>query len=155
MHWIGIDVGGTFTDAVVYDTGTERVSFAKTPSTPSDPSVAVLDILALLNVRPADVERFVHGLQWRGSHRAGEAFRTLMDSLEIDDAGWCFRTGPSGHLELRKTVKAVESDYEKGRVISALAHPARRDPQLREACLDAAETIDSEYEYAKVMRSLR
>ena len=62
MHWIGIDVGGTFTDAVVYDTATERVSFAKTPSTPSDPSVAVLDILALLNVVPADVERFVHGV---------------------------------------------------------------------------------------------
>jgi len=56
--------------------------------------------------------RFVTALQWRGSHRAGEGFRTLMDALSIDDAGWCFRTGPSGRIELRKTIKAVESGYD-------------------------------------------
>jgi len=55
---------------------------------------------------------FLRALHWRGSHRAGEAFRTLMDTLRIDDAGWCFRTGPSGHIELRKTIKAVESGYD-------------------------------------------
>jgi HEAT repeat protein len=55
---------------------------------------------------------FLQALRWRGTHRAGESFRTLMDALRIDDAGWCFRTGPSGHLELRKTIKAVESGYD-------------------------------------------
>jgi hypothetical protein len=35
-----------------------------------------------------------------------------MDSLRIDDAAWCFRTGPSGRIELRKTIKAVESGYD-------------------------------------------
>ena len=35
-----------------------------------------------------------------------------MDCLCIDDAGWCFRTGPSGHIELRKTIKAVDSGYD-------------------------------------------
>ncbi len=61
----------------------------------------------------ADVlSRFVTALQWRGAHRAGEGFRTLMDALMIDDAGWCFRTGPSGRMELRKTIKAVESGYD-------------------------------------------
>ncbi|HXV75635.1 MAG TPA: hypothetical protein VD788_04890 [Candidatus Polarisedimenticolaceae bacterium] len=55
---------------------------------------------------------FVRALRWHGTHRAGESFRTLMDTLRIDDAGWCFRTGPSGHIELRKTIKAVESGYD-------------------------------------------
>jgi HEAT repeat protein len=61
---------------------------------------------------PGILERFLQALRWRGTHRAGEAFRTLMDSLRIDDAGWCFRTGPSGRIELRKTIKAVESGYD-------------------------------------------
>jgi len=55
---------------------------------------------------------FLRALRWRGTHRASEAFRTLMDTLRVDDAGWCFRTGPSGHIELRKTIKAVESGYD-------------------------------------------
>ena len=42
----------------------------------------------------------------------GRGFRTLMDALAIDDCGWCFRTGPSGRIELRKTIKAVESGYD-------------------------------------------
>lgn len=61
---------------------------------------------------PELLSRFLTALQWRGSHRAGEAFRTLMDELRIDDASWCFRTGPGGHIELRKTIKAVESGYD-------------------------------------------
>lgn len=56
--------------------------------------------------------RFLVALQRRGGHRAGEVFRGIMDTLQIDDAGWCFRTGPGGHVELRKTIKAVESGYD-------------------------------------------
>jgi hypothetical protein len=58
------------------------------------------------------ISRFMTALQWRGAQRAGEGFRTLMDALAIDDGGWCFRTGPSGRIELRKTIKAVESGYD-------------------------------------------
>jgi hypothetical protein len=61
---------------------------------------------------PETLGRFLTALQWRGAQRAGEGFRTLMDALQIDDAGWCFRTGPSGRIELRKTIKAVESGYD-------------------------------------------
>ena len=50
MHWIGIDVGGTFTDAVAYDDATGEMTFAKAPSTPSDPTQGVLDVLAKLKV---------------------------------------------------------------------------------------------------------
>ena len=58
------------------------------------------------------LSRMLVALQWRGHHRGGEAFRVVMDGLGVDDASWCFRTGPSGHLELRKTIKAVESGYD-------------------------------------------
>ena len=61
---------------------------------------------------PEILSKFLTALSSRGSHRAGEAFRTVMDVLRIDDASWCFRTGPVGHIELRKTIKAVESGYD-------------------------------------------
>jgi hypothetical protein len=61
---------------------------------------------------PELLSRFLTALQWRGNGRAGDGFRTLMDALQIDDAAWCFRTGPSGRIELRKTIKAVESGYD-------------------------------------------
>ncbi len=65
---IGIDVGGTFTDMVAVD-GDGRVTFAKAPSTPRDPSLGVLDGLARLaralglerGALLARTERIVHG----------------------------------------------------------------------------------------------
>jgi hypothetical protein len=61
---------------------------------------------------PAVIDRFLAALHWKGTHKAGEGFRTIMDSLRIDDATWCFRTGPSGALEFRKTIKAVDAGYD-------------------------------------------
>jgi N-methylhydantoinase A len=47
LYRIGIDVGGTFTDLVaVEDDG--QIILAKTPSTPADPSIGVLDGLKIL-----------------------------------------------------------------------------------------------------------
>ena len=40
---IAIDTGGTFTDVVAIDDATGRISAVKTPSTPSDPSIGLLD----------------------------------------------------------------------------------------------------------------
>lgn len=62
MLWIGIDVGGTFTDGVVYDTGAGSFRFAKAPSTPSDPTAAVLDLLAQMKVPIDGIDRLVHGV---------------------------------------------------------------------------------------------
>src|ERR1700756_260546 len=47
MYRIGIDVGGTFTDLVAVDDSGKTAS-AKVPSTPTDPSIGVLDGLQLL-----------------------------------------------------------------------------------------------------------
>ncbi|MEA2537328.1 MAG: N-methylhydantoinase [Chloroflexota bacterium] len=60
---VGIDVGGTFTDAVaIHADGATRL--AKVPSTPDDPAralIAALDALARDGVEPAAIGRLVHG----------------------------------------------------------------------------------------------
>ena len=56
--WIGVDVGGTYTDLVAIDSQ-GRIETRKVLSTPSDQSEGVLESLRAL-ARP-DVDRFVHG----------------------------------------------------------------------------------------------
>jgi N-methylhydantoinase A len=68
MYRIGIDVGGTFTDLVAIEEAGATM-LAKVPSTPDDPSLGVLDGLALLARRLGleragllgATERIVHG----------------------------------------------------------------------------------------------
>ena len=59
---VGVDVGGTFTDAAVFDDAAGSLRYAKVPSTPADPARAVLDALERLGVELAEVERFIHGI---------------------------------------------------------------------------------------------
>jgi N-methylhydantoinase A len=62
VRWIGIDVGGTFTDIVVYDTATGELSLGKAASTPTDPTRGVLDALVKLGVALPAVGLIVHGM---------------------------------------------------------------------------------------------
>lgn len=61
---IGIDTGGTFTDIVCIRDG-HPVGTAKVPSTPSDPSLAILDAVNYLDrkwgISPDAILRFAHG----------------------------------------------------------------------------------------------
>jgi N-methylhydantoinase A len=61
---LGVDVGGTFTDAALLDG--DRLITAKAPSTPRDQSEGVLKAveaaLEKAGARASDVERFVHGM---------------------------------------------------------------------------------------------
>src|SRR3954453_15129102 len=61
---LGVDVGGTFTDAALLDG--ERLISAKAPSTPEDQSEGVLEAveaaLGKAGAEAADIERFVHGM---------------------------------------------------------------------------------------------
>jgi N-methylhydantoinase A len=62
---IGIDVGGTFTDFVLADARSGRLTHFKEPSVPEDPSKSVArglpELLARAHAAPADVELVVHG----------------------------------------------------------------------------------------------
>lgn len=91
---------------------------------------------------PEVLGRFLTALHWRGAHRAGEGFRTLLESLEIDDAGWCFRTGPSGRIELRKTIKAVESGYDCD-ILAALGEGTIKQIAQRFRAGDLGEIVRS------------
>ncbi len=61
MLWLGIDVGGTFTDLTLYDATTGRLTTAKTPSTPTDQSIGMLNGIRALGIKPADLSRLAHG----------------------------------------------------------------------------------------------
>ena len=62
---IGVDIGGTFTDLVLMDTGNGSLRVLKVPSTPADPAeavrVGVAEITGRAGVAMADVDLFVHG----------------------------------------------------------------------------------------------
>jgi N-methylhydantoinase A len=90
---LGVDVGGTFTDAALLDG--ETLHTAKVPSTPEDQSrgviAAVEEVLRRAGAEAADVEAFTHGmtvgtnalLEERGARTALVATRGFADLLEI------------------------------------------------------------------------
>lgn len=61
---IGVDIGGTFSDFVVFCEDTQKVDILKIPSTPADPSQAIITGLKQLTedgVPPGEVAFFSHG----------------------------------------------------------------------------------------------
>src|SRR3954447_13391829 len=90
---LGVDVGGTFTDAALLDKDTLHT--AKVPSTPGDQSrgviAAVEEVLARAGRQADEVEGFTHGmtvgtnalLEERGARTALVATRGFADLLEI------------------------------------------------------------------------
>jgi N-methylhydantoinase A len=90
---LGVDVGGTFTDAVLLDGG--AVHTAKVPTTPHEESTGVMRaveaVLGRARAAAADVEVFAHGmtvgtnalLEERGARTALVATRGFADLLEI------------------------------------------------------------------------
>ena len=61
MAWLGIDVGGTFTDLVLYDEATAALRVIKTPSMPHDQSEGIMAGITRLGIPPADLTRLAHG----------------------------------------------------------------------------------------------
>ncbi len=90
---LGVDVGGTFTDAVLVDG--ERIETAKAPTTPGDQSEGVIAAIAAVleagGAEPRSVDRFAHGmtvgtnalLERRGARTALVATAGFTDLLEI------------------------------------------------------------------------
>lgn len=90
---LGVDVGGTFTDAALLDG--DRLYTAKVPSTPKDQShgviTAVDEVLERAGAEPGEVEAFTHGmtvgtnalLEERGARTALVATRGFADLLDI------------------------------------------------------------------------
>src|SRR5262249_42128801 len=92
---IGVDIGGTFTDLVVFDDATGSFAVDKTLTTPRDPSQAVetlvLESLEHERVAIESVQQLIHGttlvtnaiIERTGSHTALLATQGFRDSIEI------------------------------------------------------------------------
>jgi 5-oxoprolinase (ATP-hydrolysing) len=90
---LGVDVGGTFTDAVLFDG--DAIHTAKLPTTPEDQSIAVVgaveEVLRRAGAEAGAVESFAHGmtvgtnalLEERGARTASIATAGFADLLEI------------------------------------------------------------------------
>jgi N-methylhydantoinase A len=61
MRWVGVDVGGTFTDVVVYDEATGALGVGKATTSPQDPTVGLVNALGKLQVPLVETSRVVHG----------------------------------------------------------------------------------------------
>jgi N-methylhydantoinase A len=97
---VGIDVGGTFTDICLIDDADRSLAFWKVPSTPVDPSEAMLtgitDALEYYDRQTDDVGYLAHGttvatnmvLQRRGAKTALLTTGGFRDLLEIGRGRW-------------------------------------------------------------------
>ena len=91
MLWLGIDVGGTFTDLVLYDEATGAIRLDKTPSTPRDHAEGMMTGIGRLAVALDRVERIAHGttvatntaLERSGARTAVVTTRGFRDVLEV------------------------------------------------------------------------
>src|SRR5215213_3027226 len=91
----GIDIGGTFTDLVVYDDASGEFVVGKTLTTPDDPSVAIEigleETLASANAVMDALGQIIHGttlvtnalIERKGARTALLASEGFRDSLEI------------------------------------------------------------------------
>src|SRR5947208_2761388 len=156
---VTVDTGGTFSDFVYLNEETGEVTIAKVPSTPHDPSRAILagiELLLAKGARPADISYFCHGTTvgtnallegkgvrtgllvtegFRGIYPVGEQARpygaALFDVM-FDKPAMLVPQSLTGEVKERV-------DF-RGRVLRPLDEPALRDT-VRELAAQEIESI--------------
>ena len=98
-HLLAVDIGGTFTDIVLFDTESNHIAVGKALTTYPDPSQAVLSGVTQLlknhNIDPASVRQVIHGttlvtntlIERKGARTALIATEGFRDALEIGNEG--------------------------------------------------------------------
>ena len=101
MLWLGVDVGGTFTDLVLFDLAAGKLQVLKTPSTPRNQSEGILAGISRLGVDAsearADGARH-HGGNQHGARARRRAPRRPGDRRPQGRAGGGARQ-PHGHVQ--------------------------------------------------------
>ncbi|MGE0221831.1 MAG: hydantoinase/oxoprolinase family protein [Acetobacteraceae bacterium] len=129
MYRIGFDVGGTFTDFTLHDTGSGTLHHFKLPTTPADPSQAIADGVAALihdrGIMPSEISFVGHGT-------------TIATNMVIERRGV-----PTGLI----TTKGFRDVLEIGRQVRPhlYDYTVRTPPPLvpREARLEVLERMDA------------
>src|SRR6266700_6907813 len=92
---VGVDIGGTFTDLIVFNDTTGHFAVGKALTTPHDPSQAVetvlLETLQRAGIDTSDIQQVIHGttlvtnaiIERKGSPTALLATQGFRDSIEI------------------------------------------------------------------------
>lgn len=136
---LGVDVGGTFTDLLLIDESNGETFTAKVPSTPHDPSIAVLNgiekICQTSGVAPSRIHSVMHGttvatnaiLTRRGARVGLVTTRGYKQVLHIARSfvpgglgGWVIFNKGELLAPLELTVEADERVDARGQVVTAL-----------------------------------
>ncbi|MCI2975685.1 MAG: hydantoinase/oxoprolinase family protein [Ferrimicrobium sp.] len=133
---LGVDVGGTFTDLLLIDEDSGVTHRAKVPTTPQDPSIAVLEGIDLItrraSVDPNEVRQLMHGttvatnavLEGKGA-RVGlvvtEGYRQILQVARSfvpgGLAGWIVWPKPEPLARLEDTIEVKERIDARGNVL--------------------------------------
>ena len=136
---LGIDVGGTFTDLLLFDESSGALHLHKTPSTPHDQSVGILEgirgLLERAQMRPADIRALLHGttvstnivLEEKGA-RVGllvtQDFEQILHLARSQTpgplAGWMIMQKPAPLADLQHTQGVEERMSARGEVLTPL-----------------------------------
>src|SRR5690242_5701053 len=152
---VGLDIGGTFTDFVLYDANNRRISLYKCLTTPHDPSAAALEGLSELtaqaNLTLADIGEIVHGttlvtnalIERRGARLGLLTTKGFRDSLEMGteqryDIYDLFLGFPATLVPRRHRLEIGERLDRDGRVVAAL-DPAQVRAAARRLVEDGVE----------------
>ena len=156
---LGVDVGGTFTDVVLYDSAEKRMWLAKTPSTPQDQSEGVIEGIRLAVERAGielpDLDAILHGttvatnavLERRGALVGlivTHGFRQILHLAEAWTPGPLFGfmvyEKPEPLTDIRYVREVPERTGADGTIIEAIDEAAVREV-VEELVADGVEAL--------------
>ena len=165
---LGIDVGGTFTDLLLFNESTGKIDLLKTPSTPEDQSIGIhtgiRDIVSETGVAPSDIDTVLHGttvstnivLEEKGA-KVGllvtENFEQVLHLARSQTpgplAGWIIMEKPDPLADLELTRGICERVNARGEVLTPLDENKAREAirQLLDAGIESI-TISLLHSYA-------
>ncbi len=156
---LGIDVGGTFTDLLLFDDATGALHLLKTPSTPDDQSIGILTgiekLIGQSGVAPSAISTVLHGttvstnivLEEKGA-KVGllvtENFEQVLHMARSQTpgplAGWIIMIKPDPLADLEQTRGIAERINARGEVLKPLDEAQAREA-VRQLVAAGVESI--------------
>jgi len=140
MRRVGVDIGGTFTDVIVFDEASEDIEITKTPSTPDNPAVGVINGLEKAETPVEGIDFFSHGstvgtnaLIERDLPRVGlittEGFRDVHEIRDAtkDDLWDAYEDVAEPYVQRRDRLEVPERIDAAGEIVEPLDESAVRE----------------------------